>query len=197
MKKIYLVLFAFTISACSTVNYVAPEQYEDIELNKVINRSFDDTWSSIIDYASASFFGIDTFEKSSGLITLTFGTQNPELYADCGDFSADYWTGLVNEGQVTFEGNYMEWIARNGGNLSGSMNITARSLDDQETQIRVNAGYLITYPTEQGTHTWNFSTGGGDTSMVMSQGRRAERTCVSTGEAEKLILEAIDNLATN
>ncbi len=56
-------------SACSTVNYVAPEQYEDVELSQVINSGFDDAWSSIIDYASASFFGIDTFEKSSGLIT--------------------------------------------------------------------------------------------------------------------------------
>lgn len=197
MKKLLLMMLVFSIYSCASYNYLAPAQYDDIQLSKVINKDFDDTWSSIIDYSSTSFFGIDTFEKSSGLITLTFGTQNPELYADCGDFSASYWTGILDEGQVTFEGNYMEWIARNGANLSGRMNITAKSLNEQETQIRVNAGYLITYPTEQGTHTWNFSTGGGNTSMFMSQGRRVERTCVSTGVAEKLILEAIEEIANN
>lgn len=188
MKKVYLVLLVSIITACTSVNYVAPSQYDDVELSKVINTDFDDTWTSIIDYASSSFFGIDTFEKSSGLITLTFGTQNPELYADCGDFTAS--------GLVSFDGKYMEWIALNDGNLMGRMNITARAINEQETQIRVNAGYVITFPTDQRIVTWNFNSGGSDTQRFYS-GNWIERTCVSTGEAERLIIQAIDEIATN
>lgn len=193
MEKLFLTVLVFSIYSCTnigvSVNYLAPAQYDDIQLSKVINKDFNDTWSSIIDYSSSSFFGIDTFEKSSGLITLTFGTQNPELYADCGNFTTI--------GAITFDGNYMDWIAQNGGNLRGRMNITARALDEMETEIRVNAGYVISYQTQEGYYSWNFNSGGVDSEMVMTQGSRETRTCVSTGVAEKLILEAIEEIANN
>ena len=188
MKKIkntfIYIITTFSIYSCSSAQYIAPNERQQYENTVTIQNSFDDTWAAIIDYSSSSFFAIETVEKSSGLITLSFGTQNPEAYVDCGLFNA---SGLVN-----FNGNYMEYISRNGASLIGKMNISARSIDSLTTSIRINTLYSINYPSIGGG--WNFTTGNKDIQLVNNQGKREARTCLSTREAENNILNGIKQI---
>jgi len=186
MKKIkntfIYIITTFLIYSCSSAQYIAPNERQQYENIVTIQNSFDDTWAAIIDYSSSSFFAIETVEKSSGLITLSFGTQNPEAYVDCGLFNA---SGLVN-----FNGNYMEYMSLNGASLIGKMNISARSIDSLTTSIRINTLYNISY----NTYNWNFSTGNKDIQLVNNQGKREARTCLSTREAENNILNGIKQI---
>ena len=74
--------------------YIPPNIYDSILKNSVItNKNFDETWSSVIDFVNDSFFKIENREKDSGLLTLSFGSKEPENFIDCGDFEYTlfYW----------------------------------------------------------------------------------------------------------
>ena len=67
--------------------YVPPNIDDTNFKNFVItNKNFDETWTSVIDFVSDSFFKIENFEKDSGLLTLSFGSKDAEKFIDCGDF---------------------------------------------------------------------------------------------------------------
>ena len=67
--------------------YVPPNIDDTNFKNSVItNKNFDETWTSVIDFVNDSFFKIENLEKDSGLLTLSFGSKEPENFIDCGDF---------------------------------------------------------------------------------------------------------------
>ena len=67
--------------------YVPPSIDDTNFKNSVItNKNFDETWTSITDFINDSFFKIENLEKDSGLLTLSFGSKEPENFIDCGDF---------------------------------------------------------------------------------------------------------------
>ena len=67
--------------------YVPPNIDDTNFKNFVItNKNFDETWISVIDFVSDSFFKIENFEKDSGLLTLSFSSKDAEKFIDCGDF---------------------------------------------------------------------------------------------------------------
>jgi len=113
-------------------------------------------------------------------MTLSFGSGEPGVFIDCG-----YW------GSSQFSGNYADYLARYyNGTLTGKMNILVKGIDDQKSEIRVNARYIFSSPPQ----TWAFDTGGYrtlDIGSAAAWGSGSVRTCVPTHEAEKSILEAI------
>ena len=67
--------------------YVPPNIDDTNFKNSVItNKNFDETWTSVTDFVNDSFFKIENLEKDSGLLTLSFGSKEPENFIDCGDF---------------------------------------------------------------------------------------------------------------
>ena len=67
--------------------YVPPSIDDNNFKNSVItNKSFEETWTSVTDFVNNSFFKIENLEKDSGLLTLSFGSKEPENFIDCGDF---------------------------------------------------------------------------------------------------------------
>lgn len=183
MRTVTILLFGLLLAGCATTNYTQPDTYENAENTITIDADLDTTWNAIIDYASSAFFGIDSFEKSSGLITLTFGADHPGAFVDCGYFKVS--------GLITFDDTYASWIYTNGGRLDGRMNITARPAGENQTEIRVNSRYVVHYQTDQGNYTWSFNTGSEDSQTVSNQAKRETRTCRATGEAEENILTGV------
>ncbi|MGH2359949.1 MAG: hypothetical protein ACRDGM_05335 [bacterium] len=177
---------------CATGTYtppqaaVQPPQYE-----RVVNRSFDDTWSSLIDYTSQAFFGIDRFEKASGLMTLSFGSPEPERFIDCGHMKAQAAAQSIDMPYARYVNE------RFGATLNGKMNIVVRSLDPKRTLVRVNARYIFIVPpqTQPQTpaQTWTFDSGGEATIRVAvaTSGTIPTRTCRPTYAAERAILDAV------
>jgi len=190
MKNI-LILLLILLCGCATTNYVdyvPPSDIEEEIMSTTIDRDFDTVWTSIIDHISSTFFSIDNFERASGLITVEFGASNPEEFVNCGQFTAS-WT--ENYQSYDFNGTYTEFISiYRRGSLSGRMNITAREISDNQTQVRVNARYILT--ADSGT--WSFDSGS-SASINVSQTSNSIRTCNPTYKAESSILDAVRALA--
>ena len=204
MKK-QLYYFSFLIMSiiffgCISSKSIYKPPLRDNSINnysKIFNKTFDETWDALINYSASTFFGIDNFEKQSGLLTLSFGASNPQDYITGGHWKTDVVYG-VNE--LHFEGDYVEYLAKYmNGNLVGKMNIVVKKVDDNHTKVTVNARYVFTtdYVDANGRHfgdTWSFNTGGCSEIAVSnaSKGTQPTRTICPTYKAENAILSALE-----
>ena len=206
MKKFlsYLSMITFLLSCAvekekltENVGKYFPPNIEDTNFkNSIItNKSFDETWTSLIDFVSDSFFKIENLEKDSGLLTLSFGSNEVENFIDCGDF--EYTLFFTGE---EFEGSYIDY-AKSGllAVLEAKMNINIRKIDNESTKISINTKY--TYSTQHAlgyydpelNQTYSFESGGYQTIDVINpiKGSIPTRTCKSTNFAENAILNVI------
>ena len=199
MKKLLLsLIITILFSSCAVkqnrdVGKYFPPNIDDTNFkNSVItNKNFDDTWTSVIDFVSGSFFNIENFEKDSGLLTLSFGSRDAENFIDCGDFELNTFTGQE------FRGSYIDFATRRlKAVLVAKMNINIRKIDNESTKIRINTNYMFT--TRSGgrydrSQTYSFISGGYETKNVINpvSGSIPTRTCKSTNFAENAILNVI------
>lgn len=178
---------ALLLTGCGVTQptYTPPEESAIESTSVTVDAEFDEAWSTLIDYASQRFFAIDSFEKDSGLLTLTF-SSDPSRFIDCGMYETD---------GPSYEGTYIGYAERYlNGALSGRMNLTVREAGAQ-TEIAVNTRYVFEAGNQAQQFTWTFNTGGSDTQVVPSNnfGATQERTCRPTHEAEEEILEGIQS----
>ena len=205
MKKttISILFVGIFLASCATapnITYIEPIQ-KDYSKNLEFNKSSEDVWSALVDYAAESFFAINTYEKDSGLMTLSF-TSTPERYVDCGNWIVN---GASN--------NYVQFMRMRPGtsvNLNGIMNIRVVQRDAERTSLTVNARYILTvsvsgtvYNPVYGvstpsswTDTYTFDSKTTETVYISnpSVGTQPTRTCGPTGEAETTILRGVSNL---
>jgi len=176
--------------------YVPPSIDDTNFKNSVItNKNFDETWTSITDFINDSFFKIENLEKDSGLLTLSFGSKEPENFIDCGDF--EYTLFFTGE---EFKGSYIDYV-KSGllAVLEAKMNINIQKIDDESTKITINTNYLFStqhalgYYDPKLNQTYSFVSGGYQTIDVINpiSGSIPTRTCKSTNFAEKAIFEVI------
>ncbi len=88
MKKIILSTLITTLAlmgcASTTLNYSPPSQPEKIANSATVNEPFDIVWDRLVKRLSSDFFVINNIEKNSRLINVSFSTQQPSKYIDCG-----------------------------------------------------------------------------------------------------------------
>jgi hypothetical protein len=156
-----------------------------------VGKSFDETWASLVDYTSQAYFGIDRFEKASGLMTVNFGSSEPAHFVNCGRMKAQTLADTVDQ-------PYAQYLnERFAARLDGKMNIIVRSLAPRRTLVRVNARYVFATPAQTQpaapSQTWTFDSGGEATLRVAgaASGTIPTRTCRPTYAAERAILEAV------
>ena len=126
-------------------------------------------------------------------MTLTFGSSNPSEFVDCGEFTA-------KTPAEQFNGKYLDFLTRYyNASLSGKMNILVRPVGGDQTQVRVNARYIVTVPSTPQTRgeQFAFDSGGRDVKVISNAmaGTTNTRICQPTYKAENSILEAISDLA--
>lgn len=148
-----------------------------------INKSFEETWSALIEFSSTSFFAIRSFEKDSGLLTLDF-SGDPSEFVDCGSVEAPLYN---------YNGPAIEAFERWGyAKLDGAMNVFVKPASDNVTRITVNARYVFTGNSGgDGEQVWTFDTGGSDTKPIGV----VTITCQPTHKAENAILEGIEQIS--
>ena len=206
MKKFlsYLSMITFLLSCAvekeklteNVGKYFPPNIDETNFKNSIItSKNFDETWTSLIDFVSDSFFKIENLEKDSGLLTLSFGSKDAEKFIDCGDF--EYTLFFTGE---EFKGSYIDY-AKSGllAVLEAKMNINIQKIDNESTKISINTNY--TYSTQHAlgyydpklNQTYSFVSGGYQTIDVINpiKGSIPTRTCKSTNFAETAIFNAI------
>lgn len=182
-------LLAALLTACATGSYTPPVASVEMKQHeRIVNKPFDETWTSLVDYASRAFFSIDTFEKASGLMTLSFGSSEPWRYIDCGQFKAQAASKVIDM-------PYVKYVTeRRQGKLDGRMNILVKPVG-ANTLVRVNARYIYIVPAQPSipAHSWTFDSGGEATVTIPDPvpGSIPTRTCRPTYAAEKEILEAV------
>jgi len=177
------------LTGCVSADYAPPTASNDTSnYTKIVKRSYDDVWDSLIQYSAGTFFAIDNFEKDSGLITLDFGSGEPERFITGG-----HWK--FSNGTINFDGEYVEFLSRrHGGKLNGKMNIVVTKIDAETSKITVNARYIFSAGSQQGGYnTWTFDSGSCDVVSVTNAvpGTGSSRTICATYKAEKAILSAM------
>jgi hypothetical protein len=166
--------------------------------SRTIARPFDQVWSALVEHVAQSFFGIESFEKASGLMTLAFGASDIGEFVDGGQWNYNQSAGADPQGRPIpsrkFTGNYADYVAEEGGSLSGRMNLIIKDLGDGTTQVTVRARYVVSCPILRCT--WTFNTGGQQTILMNnpSPGTPQARTLRPTHAAEKSILQAVEAL---
>ena len=176
--------------------YVPPNIDDTNFKNSVItNKNFHETWTSVIDFIDDSFFKIQNLEKDSGLITLSFGSNEPENFIDCGDF--EYTLFFTGE---KFKGSYIDY-AKSGllAVLEAKMNINIQKIDNESTKVSINTNYTFStqhalgYYDPELNQTYSFVSGGYQTIDVLYpiSGSIPTRTCKSTNFAENSIFNVI------
>ena len=180
------------LTGCATGTYHPPIGDLATQQNeRLVKKSFDETWSALVEHTSQTFFGIDKFEKASGLLTLSFGAANLERFIDCGRIDVQT-PGKPTDGSH----NYVEYLSKfGGGRLDGKMNLLVKSVTPNETLVRVSAKYIFSTPANQDTfaNVWSFDSNSQATIAVgnATKGTVPTRTCRPTLVAEKTILDAI------
>ena len=176
--------------------YVPPSIDDTNFKNSVItNKNFDETWTSITNFINDSFFKIENLEKDSGLLTLSFGSKEPENFIDCGDF--EYTLFFTGE---EFKGSYIDYV-KSGllAVLEAKMNINIQKIDNESTKISINTNYTFStqhalgYYDPKLNQTYSFVSGGYQTIDVINpiSGSIPTRTCKSTNFAENAIFKVI------
>ncbi len=206
MKKFLLSLvMTILLSSCAVkvekitenVGKYVPPNIDDTNFKNsvIINKNFDETWTSVIDFVSDSFFKIENLEKDSGLLTLSFGSKEVENFIDCGDF--EYTLFFTGE---EFKGSYIDY-AKKGlmAVLEAKMSISIRNIDRKSSKISINTNYRFStqhalgYYDPELNQTYSFVSGGYQTIDVINpiSGSIPTRTCKSTNFAENAILNVI------
>jgi len=172
------------LGACATLapSYAPPAPLDSIENVRTIDASFDETWTALINYVSGSFFGIRSFEKASGLLTLSFGTTDIPKFVECGTWE--------EAGQRT------RYIERDlGFTLDGQMNLFVESVSPGRARVRVSTRYVLR--DNSGT-VYEFTSNAAATVSPKdpTAGTLPTRTCRSTHAAEKQILTGIGAISS-
>jgi hypothetical protein len=191
-------IFLLILGGCSFNDYSSPGTGSANQYERVLDMEKEKVWEALIEHASRKLFGITNFEKSSGLMTVSFGSAEPSRYVDCGE-----WQGFGIWPWKEPRQPYVDYITRNGGRLEGNMNISIRALGPSKTLVRVNAYYVVqhlvvmwpgTFMEKRFNHTWSFRSGGSSTYKITfgSEGMLDRtRTCRSTNNAELSLLNAL------
>jgi len=166
MKRIiYCISISLIIlSGCATPG-VSEFKYSTSLSNKVQNektvtKSFDEVWTQLIEGISKSFFVINNVEKVSGIINVSFHSDEPEDYIDCGKSTRTLeWKGNkeVFNYEIAEDSTY-KLAGKNVGeleqfatiatvnrktSLEGRFNVFVSSKGSQTT-ISTNARYVFT-----------------------------------------------------
>jgi hypothetical protein len=192
---------------CATAEYRAPEPPKDLaNFTRTVNRSFDETWDALIEYCGGTYFGIDEFEKESGLLTLSFGATKPSHFVTGGhiDMVDYYMWGVRGE----FKGDYVDFLDQYlDGDLTAKMNIVVKGTAPNKTRVTVNTHYYFAADAMDDINPfrgdrrgrreeWSFHTKDSATVNIHNpiRGAPPTRTICSTYNAEKEILKAVESL---
>ena len=205
MKKfLSFLVMAVLLSSCAVevekirenVGKYVPPNIDDTNFknSEITNKNFDETWTSVINFVSDSFFKIENIEKDSGLLTLSFGSKEAENFIDCGDFEYSLLTGQE------FKGSYIDYTQRwLAAVLEAKMNINIQKIDNESTKISINTNYMFStdhvlgYDDPNYNQTYSFVSGDYQTINVINplNGTIPTRTCKSTNFAENAIFNVI------
>ena len=171
-KPTIITLYVVMITGCatpgtSTINYAPPQNFTTIQNEIIVSKPFEAVWDSFVRELAKGFYVVNKLDKQSRVVTLSFSTNTPEEYVDCGIITRTYSRGnhrRTYKYQVASASAYI--VAGSTGvnkklpqtavfsrrlSLEGGVNIYVAP-EDQNTRVSVNIRYFLTSKVE-GTYT--------------------------------------------
>ena len=195
-----------TLAGCATsTNSYVPPMETKFENSRRISQPFDSTWDKLVRGLSGDFFVINNIDKSSRIINISFSSNRPSEFANCGRTTRTF-TNARGEHKVSYFaadsaqytdvlGDSNAYDVRRNTKLDGRTNIYVAPID-AGTEVVVNTRYVISidqefrrlYPSGMASRrfTWDFST----KSPYRDPGGQV--VCFASGELETRILRLLD-----
>jgi hypothetical protein len=208
VRSLFVSLIVGTIvlagCATSTSNY-SPPVASSIANTKQVASPFDSTWDKLVRQLSSDFFVINNIDKNSRLINISFSSQKPSDFVDCGRSMRTFKNA---RGEQTYNYNSADstqfTMANDAGHvfhlqrttrLEGRTNIYVAP-EANGTLVIVNTKYVVNltvnstnvegHPAGTQNLTWDFSTKQG----YVDQGSNGV-SCHATGAIERRILSLV------
>ena len=167
-------LLTLLISSCATagtsVFSYMPASTKKVENEIVVEKPFEQTWDHLVKELAKSFYVINNIEKESRIINVSFSTESPGRFIDCGETTRTYKRGKEHQFYVyNVESSSSFKIADKAGaygqfpvthyvnratSLEGRANIYVAPERDA-TVVSVNARYILTVRVSGDTVTEN------------------------------------------
>ena len=184
LRSYFTATTLLVLSACNAINYSPPEKAERslMEFEAVVPYSFDATWRKVLSHVLRERYFIETYDKASETITVSFGRSNPSHFADC---------GLVSASPLLA---YPDWRRE----FNAVMYIRLTRMSPSETEVTAQATYdlygrvLLIIDSQRirdKRARWIFETGSFDEQMFYED--FGEVTCKPTHAAERGVIEAV------
>lgn len=87
------IAFVGCASAAKTTFLTTNPTDHDVANEVLVEKPFEEVWDSLVAELSKSFFVVNNIAKDSRLINLSFSTDQPEEYVDCGRTTRTYKKG--------------------------------------------------------------------------------------------------------
>jgi hypothetical protein len=219
-QRLLFLFLAVFLSGCVTpgnsrLDYVPP-QIVGASRNEVsLAEPFDTVWDRLVGKLATGFFVINNIDKASRLINVSFSSDSPERYVDCGKstrqfaFNSEAKTYTY---QVAADSRYKAtatWgpfnnlpsvaeISRDTS-LEGRINVYVAPNSADATRVTVNVRYILRIATSGAGTAYNafgvpaqqFSVPNSSSEIAFTTNESAtkdEITCRATGELEQTIL---------
>lgn len=158
-------LLVINLLGCATTTssfvYMPPNEAKyDNEI--FVDRPFEVVWDDLVKQISKSFYVINNIEKASRIINLSFSTDTPGEYVDCGESTREYGkkSNIMTYTYAVAESSFYKSGAKGGGMgqfpieynvnretaLEGRVNIFVAPEGDG-TNITVNCRYILSIST--------------------------------------------------
>lgn len=165
MKNIIITLLAlFNLTACATqginsISYVAPIPIT-INNEVVVQKTYSDVWDILVKEISKSFYVINNIDKESRIINVSFNTNSPADFIDCGKTHRTYTQeekievfdyDVAGASQYKIAGDrqpHPAWVSyaiiRRDPNLEGRANIYIAPSENNKnsTLVTINSRYI-------------------------------------------------------
>lgn len=188
--------------ASSSMDY-RPPSAQNLQNTKEVSVPFDQAWDSLVRQLSSDFFVINNIDKNSRLINISFSSQRPSEFVDCGitNRTFDNARGKTNYSYVTADSTAFSIVNKQSivfnvtrkTKLEGRVNIyvapTASGTSlvvNTKYAVMVNAN-LVSFDGAQrdsANNTFDFSTKQGYSSPEIS--------CYAKGTLEQRILSMVN-----
>ena len=174
-----------------------------------VSAPFEDTWDKLVRNLSEDFFSINNIEKASRIINVSFSTQNPGQFVDCGATQRSYTSPSGTKQSYFYNSedstqyktaapNGMPVFVNRKTNLEGRINIYVAPSGNQ-TDVSVNARFVLKINLSfQGMNQYEIPVGSPliETLIVDFNTNNPSKSdgnspgCASNGALEKRILDA-------
>ena len=213
MRYLLVLVVSLVCAGCAaqrSETYSGP-QARQVESQIVLDQPFEETWDTLVRNLSKDFFVINNIEKASRIINVSFSTDNPEDFVDCGRSARQYTSPLGGQIQhynydsaadtqfMTATDDGFPWLMVRKTEMDGRANIYVAPAD-KDTELSVNVRYILTIDVQgQGFNKYEKPVLGAtysNTYTVRFDTNRPTKTdgekpgCATKGELETRILQA-------